>query len=143
MNFNRLLGFAAVVAVAGGLVLAFVFLGSPAHQRRITLDGRRTSDLISIAGTIHNRYATGGLPERLPPTFAASDPVTNRSYEYKRVDARHYVLCAVFDTDQSKENDAEGAEERVASPPGVWRHGSGRTCYEIDVTEDGPVPRRL
>ena len=143
MNFNRLLGFAAVVAVAGGLALAFVFLGSPAHQRRITIDERRTGDLIGIAGTVHDRFAVDGLPERLAPRLAGSDPVTHRRYEYRRVDARHYVLCAIFDTDQPSENGGEYAEHWIAWPHGAWRHGIGRTCYEIDATEPDPVPQRL
>lgn len=139
MNVTRLLGVAAVVVVAGGLALAFIFLGTPAHQRGITIDERRLDDLMSIAGTVHGHFATGGLPERLPSTYLGSDPVTNRSYEYRRVDPHHYVLCAVFDTDQTAGN----GEVRVAPPRGDWRHGTGRACYEINVTDDVPIPQRL
>ena len=143
MNLTRLLGTACVVVVAVGLALAFIFLGTPAHQRRIALDARRVDDLVSIANAVHNRFAAGKLPKNLPAVLLGQDPVTKRNYEYRRVDDLDYVLCAVFDTDQSGENGAADAEVSAAWPRGGWRHGAGRTCYEIGVMEDNPIPRRL
>jgi hypothetical protein len=141
VTFNRLFTVCAVVVVAGGLILAFIFLGTPAHQREVSIDERRTEDLIKITNAVRDRYQSAGVPERLPQIVLERDPVTRQSYEFRRVDAKHYVLCAVFRTDQSTQNPEN--ERSIVWPTAAWRHRTGRTCYEIDITEEPAIPRRL
>jgi hypothetical protein len=140
VNFNRAFTIGAIVVVIGGLGLAFIFLGTPAHQRDVSMDERRTEDLIKIANSLHERYTSGGLPKQVPQFILDNDSVTKGPYEYRRIDRKHYVLCAVFQTDTISKNDSE----RIATwPPAGWRHHAGRTCYEIDVTEQPATPRRV
>ena len=136
MNLNRIFGFGAVAIVIGGLALAFTYLGTPAHQRDVSIDARRLDDLESVALALHNRYESGGLPGRVPATLGAMDPVTKQPYDFHRVDTRHYVLCASFATYQKEPGDSRDA----ISPIAEWPHNVGRTCYEFDVTEP-PSPR--
>lgn len=142
MSLNRLFVIGAIVVVIVGLGLGFKFLGTPAHQRVVLMDERRTADLQRITNVLHGRYPSGGLPKRLPASILDRDPVTSRGYEFRRVNATHYVLCAVFDTDQGPENGQEYSEHATVFPPATWRHGAGRTCYELDVTENPPVVLR-
>ena len=141
MSFNRLIGTAMIAAVIGGLAAAFTFLGTPAHQRLVALDDRRIEDLQRTASLLHDRYTSGGLPARLPPSMVLSDPVSKQNYEYSRIDSKHYVLCAVFAT-------GEPADRGQVYPPRAlwiarsWHHGAGRACFELDVTASPPSPPR-
>lgn len=130
MNLNRLFVFGAVVLVIAGLALAFGFLGTPAHQRLVAMDEQRLDDLESIASSLHEHYQTGGLPPQLPANVTSVDPVTKQRYEYRRADATHYQLCAVFSTSLAAESNAPD----VAWRPRGWPHGTGRACYKFDVT---------
>lgn len=130
MNFNRLFVFCAVALVIAGLALAFGFLGTPAHQRLVAMDEQRLDDLESIASSLHQDYENGGLPSRLPASVTTADPVTKQRYEFRRTDATHYELCAVFSTKLPAEPEPTSAAWR----PRGWPHDAGRTCYKFDVT---------
>jgi len=143
VNLNRLFVFGAIAVVIAGLALAFGFLGTPAHQRQVSMDKRRINDLIDITNSLHNRYQDGALPRYLPESITARDPASRQTYEYRRVDATHYVLCAAFDTNDHFESGDESTGPAVAWPRYAWQHGRGRTCYQFDVTETPSVPRRV
>lgn len=140
MIFNRLFGFGTFAVVIIGLGLAFVFLGTPSHQRLVSLDERRVGDLEKVASSLHNGYQTGSLPERLPEYLATVDPVTKRTYEFRRLDPTHYLLCAVFSTNEPAADGAEYSDVVQAFPHAAWRHGAGRACFKFDVTQTPPVP---
>jgi hypothetical protein len=139
VSFNRLFGAATVATVIAGVALAFTFLGTPRHQRLLAIDERRVEDLQRIASLLHDRYPNGGLPNRLSPAMTLSDPATKRPYEYDRIDANHYVLCAEFTT-------SEVPDRGEVYPAGVqwvardWRHGARRSCFKLDVTASPPEP---
>lgn len=141
MNFNRLFGVMTIAVVITGIVLAFIYLGTPAHQRLVSLDEKRVRDLETIASSLNARYQSTPLPSRLPGDLVILDDGHNQSYEFHRLDATHYTLCTVFATSYSLENGAysvegvEGAER--------WRHGVGRTCYKFDVTQTPLMPQRI
>jgi hypothetical protein len=135
VNLNRLFVFGAIALVFAGLVLVFGFLGTPAHQRLVSIDEQRLDDLESVASVLHERYEAGGLPSRLPANVTSVDPVTKRSYEFRRTDATHYQLCAVFSTKLGVDTDSPN----VAWRPRGWPHEAGLTCYKFDVTEP-PTP---
>lgn len=121
--------------VIAGLGLAFGLLGTPAHQRLVSIDERRLDDLESIASSLHERFQAGGLPPQLPENVTAVDPVTKRNYGFRRTDDTHYQLCAVFSTKLAADPEPNSVEWR----PRGWPHDAGLTCYKFDVTEP-PTP---
>lgn len=139
--------FCAIAFVLGGLTLAFVYLGTPAHQRLVSLDERRASDLEKIATTLNRRYQVRGLPAVGAETDLENDfprdPITGQHYQFRRVDATRYVLCAVFATAGSAGGDEQRWTNGIVWPLSDWRHAAGRTCYELNVTESPPTPRRV
>jgi hypothetical protein len=137
MIFRRILPFVAIAVVAGGLIWAFVTVGTPAHARLAALDRIRISNLYEIALAMHDRF---GRNTELPPTLPsdlkpldsgvvgtgdnfANDPVSGVPYEYRRIDPKTYRLCATF---------ALSYHPMRAVDRG-WKHPSGHTCFEIDV----------
>ncbi len=137
MKLDRAFGIAACVVVVGGLVLAFLVIGSPGHARLIALDQQRVRDLDTIASGLRDRFGgtTDGLPKLLPGDLTARDPVTGRRYEFQKIDAKHYTLCARFALA------AESADMAESSPWLKWPHGAGRTCYELNVSASMVGPR--
>ena len=119
-----LLALVVVVAVVAGIVV----VGSPAEQRTQRLDERRVGDLASIvqaADLYWTRHAQ--LPTSLneltsePGTrLRTNDPETNASYEYRRLDASSFEVCAQFQR-QSQQDSV--AVDRF------WLHGTGRQCF--------------
>lgn len=140
MTFNRLFGLVTIAVVAAGVVSAFLFLGTPAHQRLISLDETRVRDLQAIASSLNLRYQSSSLPERLPNDLVLLDN-EKRAYEYRRADATHYRLCTVFAASYSPKNDGAyliSGEQYARN----WAHGAGRRCYQFNVTQSPPVPQR-
>lgn len=139
MSFNRLFVAATFAIVIAGVAAAFTFLGTPSYERLVALDEVRVTDLQRIASLLHDKYQTGNLPDRLSEGMMLKDPVTKRAYQYRRVDGKHYVLCAVFAA-------AESPDRGQQYPPGAqwlprdWPHSAGRACYELDVTASPPEP---
>jgi hypothetical protein len=142
MSTERIFGFTSVALVLVALVLAFLYLGTPGKARLITLDERRVEDLQSIAMQLNNRYGyeNAALPARLPEDLAKNDPGTTQPYEFHRVTARVYELCAVFALPSAAED--EDAGNHLTGVPNLRRHGAGRTCYKINDTSRSmqPIP---
>jgi hypothetical protein len=138
VKIDRLFGVAACVIVALGLVLAFLLIGPPSHARLVALDQQRTSDLDNMASRIRDRFGTAaaGLPKRLPSDLQTKDPVTRVPYEFRKIDAKNYMLCARF----ALPAESEIIEQRWRSAQN-WPHGAGRTCYEFNVAAPGVSPR--
>jgi hypothetical protein len=67
------------------------------------------------------------------------DPDTKQTYEYRRVDGKHYTLCATFAISESSDRGREypaGAQWLARD----WPHRAGRACYGLDVTASPPAP---
>ena len=129
-------------AVAAGtlavLVLGLLTGGSPHRERLRRLDEARLQDLRAITQEIGNWTRKGrALPASLgalaadpdSPALRLRDPVTQKPYEYRWIDARHYELCAIFATVDSLGN--EGGRGEAA---GFWKHPAERTCYTLEAT---------
>lgn len=129
---------AVVVAVVAG----FWLLGSPGKQRLIALDRER----ISVLQTIHNDLSYGdGVSETLPEPMTIDerylDPVSGEPFEYRRVDADTYELCATFATNSA---DDKTNRRRQRWDTQDWSHPEGRHCFELNVvTGNRLVPPRL
>ncbi len=126
-------------AVAIGLVLGFMPLGTPAHQRALALDRTRIADLHDIAAVIHGRWQHAKPPGafRLPtslgslatlPPSERKDPASGLPYAYRRGSgATTFQLCAVFDG-------AAGATRSAA----FWQHPRGAHCFTFDASKSIP-----
>jgi hypothetical protein len=128
---NWLFAAAAFAAVAFGIVIGFIHVGSPATQRVAAEDTRRIADLSSLANGLHDSWLQRGtgafvLPgsiQKLQPVNSVIDPVTGRYYEYTPLQGASYRLCATFS---------------LPSPPDIvsqWHHGAGKTCFTLDATQ--------
>ena len=126
---NRIFALATIVIVASAVVLAFRVTGPPARARQADFDRHRISDMEQLAIQIRGRYASTSrhLPDKLDASSfdgasTSRDPETQRAYAYHRVDATHFMLCAVFDL----ETDRDATE---LNRGGRWSHGSGKMCF--------------
>jgi hypothetical protein len=136
---GRLLLAAATLAVAAAVIGGALLLGSPAEQRRLRLDTARTSDLERLQRLIE-RFAKDH--RELPDTLSAlgthsgydagyADPESGAPYEYRRVSASAFQLCATFATDSAR--DKEAFDQPVWVSGDDWEHGAGRHCFERHI----------
>lgn len=162
-----------IVFVLAAIVIGFLAVGSPAHQRNLRFDSQRTSDLQTIQWQIINYWQT---KERLPLTLfdlndtlsnftVPTDPETKASYEYAPkppVGSLSFELCAVF-SESSVDTKGRGvygggvypvAYDSAASYPypvyteNVWNHSKGRVCFDRMIDPDKypvnrPVPVKM
>ncbi len=118
------------IAMAVIAVVSLWVLGSPSATRERNQDRQRVADLRSIEGLVWNYILEH---EQLPSTLDAlrrgnqwmtipTDPQTDDSYEYRRLNEERYELCATFT-----------GEDRG---PTEWAHGPGRQCFEMSAPKN-------
>jgi len=127
---------AATIAVVVVAILGFRVLGSPANQRLVQADLRRTHRLAELAQQINQRWSTGNrlLPDNLE-TFAIAlkqDPVSGKPFIYHAKSKDEYELCATFATD-NRDVRAPGRADR-------WIHPKGDYCFPFQASEQVQVP---
>lgn len=137
MNLERIFTAGAFVLVGAALVLGFLFIGTPGHARQLAMDRKRLEDLHDIALAVRRNYGPRSpLPRRMPAGVKAIDPFTQRPYEYAKLDAQDFDLCAVFSAPAPAVDDDR--------PPqlwaGDWSHPAGRVCFTFDVTDESETP---
>ncbi len=142
-NFDRLFALLALAAVVIAVITGFWLLGSPDKQRQLRADRQRLQDIREIAQRLHEqakRSPTLGkpinLPASLPPPVRQFDPISGKTYEYRRLDSTHYQLCAEFATDSNKDRLRDYPEMNQD----FWQHPSGQHCFQLDVLEELPYP---
>jgi hypothetical protein len=147
---------ASAVAVLG-IVLGFVFVGSPAQQRQVRFDGQRVNDLMMIQNELTNFYANKrslpasleGLNNALTGFAVPADPVTGTAYEYSVKKPLTFSLCASFTT-PSISIDAKTGLAAPSRPygsydayPQNWTHKAERTCFERTIDPANyPIPAK-
>ena len=62
---------------------------------------------------------------------AITDPATRVLYEYRTTGERSYELCATFDTEENREDEARSP--RYDSKERYWAHSSGRNCFALEA----------
>jgi hypothetical protein len=135
-TIDRAFAGVATAAVVAGIFAGFWVLGTPGRQRAIALDRQRLQDLNMMAQSLHQDYQaqqdTFQLPAELDQDDLRIDPLTNQPFEYRRLSANSFELCASFDTDSSTYPFSNRPQ-----PPDTrrWEHPAGRHCFEFDVTE--------
>ncbi len=127
MNAQRI----AVVAIAVLLVLAiaagFRLLGSPGYQRSIALDRVTVYDLMAISqAVVDHALPQQPLPATLPRFDVGGHPIDSAAYTYRRIDARHFELCATF-----LEAAPDGGDD-PAFAARKYEHNAGRACFRYD-----------
>jgi hypothetical protein len=141
----------AIVLVLGSILWGFSIIGSPRTQRLIRMDQEKISNLQEIQSQILNYWTTKEMvPESLDELndqfsgyVAPRDPQHDQPYEYRKVSAISFELCADF-------NRASTGQERsqamypVFDNAETWNHEEGRTCFTrtIDPTRY-PTARKM
>ena len=130
MSGRRTLVIVLVIVVALVVIRGIMIIGSPSEERTRRMDSRRINDLQGVSRSIavyHTRHQQ--VPASLEelarePGFAnvARDPVTDRPYGYRMVDANSYQLCGTFDR--------ETADDRAEV---FWAHGVGEQCFTLNI----------
>jgi hypothetical protein len=118
---DRAFGWAATIAVVTIVILGFTGTGGPWHQRVLSVDERRVTDLRTTATRLSEIYAKNkALPGSLP-SGTDVDPTTQKPYTYTPLGGSRFELCATFD------------EEDITGTDLFWRHPAGPKCYTIDA----------
>ncbi|KKU66583.1 MAG: hypothetical protein UX89_C0021G0011 [Parcubacteria group bacterium GW2011_GWA2_47_16] len=134
-------GAITVVATAiVSIILGFVVIGSPLQARYQKLDQARISHLQNITQSVGNywnkKYA---IPSKLDELEYFSgkmpvDPVTKQTYGYRVIDARHFSVCALFETDniEKEKSAAQSPYYYGYTTMGItdWSHAKGQKCFE-------------
>ncbi len=130
---------AALVLVS--MVIGFMVMGLPANQRAAQFDMTRINDLQSLQSQITYYYQQKGtvpadlsaLADPISNYSIPKDPETGADYQYQKVSALSFKLCAMFGTDAS-------TTDRVYAPKAItldqygatnqnWQHDKGNVCF--------------
>jgi Domain of unknown function (DUF5671) len=130
--------------VLGSIILGFVMIGSPSHQRDVNFDSQRVSDLSNIQYQIVNFYQQKGvlpldLTEVVDPltgNVIPLDPETFESYKYKATDKLAFSVCANFKTLSDEKTNKNINSYMVLSTNENWQHAIGETCFERKIDTD-------
>ena len=135
MSGKRALVGILVIVVAIVVVRGIMIIGSPSEERTRRIDSLRVDDLRRISrsiGVYHTRHRQ--VPASLEelarePGFAnvARDPVTDRPYGYRMINANSYRLCCTF-----------GRETADGRAEDFWAHGVGEQCFTLNLEQAAP-----
>ncbi|MFA6430673.1 MAG: DUF5671 domain-containing protein [Candidatus Paceibacterota bacterium] len=137
-----------IIAAVGGMMT----IGSPAKQRAVRMDKQRISDLMNIQSQIvYTQWQIKGevpasldaLKDPISSFIIPTDPETKQNYEYRRLSANSFELCATFKTESTTEQDMNIAYKYGAENEN-WKHGMGRFCFQRPIDKDTyPVQRGM
>lgn len=157
-------GLAIVIAA---IVMGFVAVGSPTHQRNIRFDSQRMNDLQNIQWQIVSHWQQ---KQKLPATLVdlkdsisgnviPNDPETAKPYEYAVKSATSFDICANFalkNEDTKGQGSYYGGGRDIAvSYPSYggdpanenWKHEAGRTCFTRTIDPEryppNPTPKGI
>ncbi|MFH0905317.1 MAG: DUF5671 domain-containing protein [bacterium] len=151
----RIFEWVVFIIAAGAVVGSFFIIDSPSVRRAKNLDNIRVERLSNIQGAIQDYYGWKGGPgaQKLPTNFdelisyakvsigedGLIDPVTKERFEYRVTGDKAYQLCAVFDTEFTKDSDNNATnpimmEGEPASYAQRFYHEVGRTCFPLTVS---------
>lgn len=135
----------AAVLVIGSIVAGFSVLGTPSSQRMLRYDSQKVSDLQSIQWQIVNYWQQKGtlpttltqLEDPISGFIIQTDPQTKGPYEYKKIGALSFDLCADFNKNSQM---MSGSMARIAypEPMGIegnesWQHEAGKKCFSRTI----------
>ncbi|HXR97281.1 MAG TPA: hypothetical protein VN709_05505 [Terriglobales bacterium] len=112
----------AAIAIGGG----FWLLGSPRYQRKVARDNQLAASLQNVEARISIEYRKQQkLPGRIDEF---KNPITDKPFEYQRLDESRYQLCADFETDSFKDPSVYSY-----SRESFERHSAGHYCQTINL----------
>ena len=112
---NRLILLVMAAVVTGAMVAGFAVVGGPAQARKERHDIDRGTDLRALFAFLECKRADQPLPQTLDDDAycvgnfdrpETKDPATQESYLYRRIDDRHFEVCATFATWPDKHGDS-------------------------------------
>lgn len=127
--FFAILAAVAILAIVSNILLR----RGPVHDAQASADIRQLQMAVDRYYLAHNNQ----LPQNLSETRLEGD-VTKRlnNYEYSRLSARSFVLCATFmtartatDRDPSPSAPDDSAYPSAADIPNPYTHGKGKQCF--------------
>ena len=124
----------SAVAVIGSIIFGFSVMGLPQSQRLQQLDMTRVNDLQSIQSQIVYYYQQkntvptelASIADPISNYLIPTDPETKLSYQYGKLSATSFKLCANFATVENNLN-------YPVMKSGVnqnWQHEKGLVCFE-------------
>jgi hypothetical protein len=144
---NKLFCLIATILVVISVIIGFLMVGSPMHQRDVRMDDQRTNDLQWIQSEIIEYWRNKDvLPESIdilendlrgftPPL----DPETESNYEYEIIGNLSFKLCTEFKTEsfelKNKEKLRYPREFRDPFSKN-WNHKEGHVCFERTIDPD-------
>lgn len=143
-TIGRTLRYAAVVIVGAVVICAFVLVGGPSFNRKLSADKNRIDDLRRLSQEVDRYFEEQRklpdtltdlekLKDRYGRRYDFDDPASKRPYEYKAVDSFSYELCADFELTSSE---AKLEESRWGYDDGrIWRHDVGHHCFKFEIPE--------
>lgn len=139
---TRLLLILASVAMIGAVLCGLHVLGSPAHQRDLRLDARRTENLHLMTMSIHDYWMKNHvMPVDLSTmdiqASLKSDPVTGKPYGYKRLSDESYSLCADFSAASEDSPETHYMLGSYAPVEPQWKHPAGLYCFSFQAKTAG------
>lgn len=136
------IGLRALLAIVTMIILAaiitgFFFIGSPSEQRLRRIDEQKIQSLQTIQIDIETYwYSNKKLPRALTElkgtkytSNGLTDPQTNKAYEYKLTDEKHYQLCAEFNLASYSWDFSRKYAQTL--PENSWGHSSGKYCFDL------------
>ncbi len=150
---SRMIGYATGAIVIIAIIGGFFIMGSPQAQRELRDDQARISDLQMLETRIQDYYRDKQeLPEELADitsdyqgAYLPRDPRTNESYEYARIDATTFELCATFAQPLPHLEAGAAASDdwrvrELERQQANWDHDAGHTCFEKEIDPDRLQP---
>lgn len=138
-RWPAVLGWITALVVAGAVVGGIWHVGGPFAARRAKLDAERVDRIVELVWAVRqhfdegkqlaksldevDRYLWGGSDSRV-------DPETSRRFEYRKVGEKQFEICAVFDTDASKERRGYSTDAEFSV---LYQHRAGRQCFRFAV----------
>jgi len=139
---------ATLVLTVGSLVGSFFFVESPSETRARKYDEQILSQFTELDSALNNYFTKYN---KLPDTLAQGitevpylnlekfkNPVTNKSYDYKKLDNDTYELCSDFQTDNRATKD-----QGIYAYADRWPHDKGYQCLKqkaLNFDKQGTVP---
>lgn len=132
----------ATVFVVLTIVFGFYVFGSPATQRAMRFDNQRVGDLQTIQYQVLDFWqnkktvpsSVGDLEDRTRGVIIPRDPRTNLPYEYTKLSATSFKLCASFEREGGKRADSRTVPVPLGSSLSeYWGHDVGGVCFERTI----------
>jgi glucan phosphoethanolaminetransferase (alkaline phosphatase superfamily) len=132
----------SIIIVLTSIIAGFVYVGSPAQQRKLRFDEQRVQNLQTIQWQVINYWQQKGkLPSQITDLHDSisnfsipQDPETQNAYTYTQVATTAFKLCAMFDLASVKNNNGgimpQSYPAMNMNGQDNWQHVAGPVCFD-------------